>query len=179
MSIAQLIYYKGNFISTIELDAIISEGASAQARVTENPVEYGANINDHIIIEPMTFNVSGVVSNISSKISDFESTVTTVFTKNSNKSRQAWEELLELQVNRTPFTLVQGLKEYPNVVIISLSEQQDVSTANGLFFTATLKEIILVGTQLVTEDQFSNDNTSDMMIPATQGGLKQVTEVTG
>ena len=58
MAIAQLFFKKGNFIGEIELDVIINESASASVRVTENPVEYGANVNDHIITEPMAFTMS-------------------------------------------------------------------------------------------------------------------------
>jgi len=169
MGIAQLIVKKGNYINKIQLDIIITEGASTSSRVTSNPVEFGANINDHVIIEPMTFTVSGVVSNVSSNISDTLSGGLGLI-----KSKLAWEDLLKLQIDRTPFKLVQGLKEYPNVVIISLSEQQDKDTSNGLFFEATMKELIYVGSQVVSADQFLDSDISDSMIPAITGGLKQL-----
>lgn len=171
MAIAQLLFKKGNFISTVELDIIINEGASATSRLTENPVENGANVNDHIIIEPMTFTTEGMVSNISSDVIG-------QFSQNSNKAQEAWSDLLELQINRQPFTLIQGLREYNNIVILSLAEQQDKDTANGLFFTATMKELIFVGSEIITPDQFDDSNISDKMIPATSGGLKQVKETT-
>lgn len=174
MSIAQLFFRKGNYINTIQLDIIIREGATATARVTENPVEFGANVNDHIIIEPMTFSVSGVVSNISSTVAGVITTTQNIFSASSAKAKEAWEALLELQASKIPFTLVQGLKEYENVVILSLSEQQDKDTSNGLFFTATLKEIIFVGTQSITTEQFNDQDTSDRTIPTTEGGLKQL-----
>ena len=172
MSIAQLFFKKGNFISTVEIDAVINESASATVRVTENPVEFGANINDHIITEPMAFTVVGVVSNISSnKIGQFLR-VPTIFSKNTSKSKEAWEELLELQINKTPFTLVQGLKEYRNVVILSLTESQDKDTSKGLFFTATMKEIIFAGAEIIVEEQFNDTNIADKMVPSVSGGLK-------
>jgi len=176
MSIAQMIFNKGNYIENIELDAIISESATAVAEVTENPVEYGADINDHMIIKPMSFTVSGVVSNVNSKNISFPTDFPASFSKTTNKSQITWEALLKLQINRTPFTLVQGLKRYSNVVIISLSETQDVDTANGLFFTATLKEIIKAGAQLVTKDQFKDQKIADMALPSIHGGLKQITK---
>ena len=172
MSIAQLFFKKGNFISTVEIDAVITESASATVRVTENPVEFGANMNDHIITEPMAFTVSGVVSNISSnKIGQFLR-VPSVFSKNTSKSKEAWEELLELQINKIPFTLVQGLKEYRNVVILSLTESQDKDTSKGLFFTATMKEIIFAGAEIIVEEQFNDTNIADKMVPSVSGGLK-------
>jgi len=176
MSIAQLFFKKGNFISTVELDIIITETASATARVTENPVENGANVNDHIIIEPMTFTTAGVVSNIGSTLVGQFSRVASIFTQNTTKSTEAWEALLELQANRIPFTLVQGLKEYPNVVILSLAESQDKDTSRGLFFTATMKEIIFVGAPSIIEEIFNDEAISDKMISIIEGGLKQLKE---
>ena len=176
MTIAKLFFTKGNFISTVELDIIISEGAVATARLTENPVENGANTNDHIIIEPMTFTTEGVVSNISSGFIGQFTTLINRFSGNDSKAKDAWEALLELQVSRVPFTLVQGLKEYRNVVILSLAENQDKDTANGLFFTATMKELIFVGAEVITSDQFNDSDIADKMLPKTSGGLKQLKE---
>lgn len=165
MTISQIIFKKGNFVGDIELDIIITESATATARVTENPVEHGADTNDHIIIEPMAFTTEGVVSNISS---------TTFGSPSSTNAREAWEALLELQASKVPFTLVQGLKTYDNVVILSLSEAQDKDTSNGLFFTSAMKEINLVGTDAPTEDQFDDADIADKMVPTISGGLKQL-----
>lgn len=178
MTVAQLVFKKGNFINTVELDIIVSEGAVTTARVTENPVEFGANVNDHIIIEPMTFSVAGIVSNISAGTLGQISTIPNAFSQSTSRAKEAWDALLELQVNRRPFLLVQGLKEYNNVIILSLSEAQDKDTANGLFFTATMKEIIFIGSEIVTADQFDDPDISDKMVPATSGGLKQLNEIT-
>lgn len=174
MAIAQLFFKKGNFISTIELDVIINESATATSRVTENPVENGANVNDHIIIEPMTFITEGVVSNVSSSVIGQFARLPSVFSQDNTKAKEAWNELLNLQISRTPFTLVQGLKEYRNVVILSLTENQNKDTANGLFFTATMKEFIFVGAEIITEEQFNDSDTADKMLPTTSGGLKQL-----
>lgn len=174
MAFAQLLFRKGNFISTIELDIIINESATATARVTENPVENGANVNDHIIIEPMTFTTQGVVSNISSSFIGQFTQLPTIFNQDNSKAIEAWDALLLLQAERIPFDLVQGLKTYNNVVILSLNENQDKDTSNGLFFTAVMKEFIFVGAQIIEPEQFNEENTSDQMVPSVPGGLKQL-----
>jgi hypothetical protein len=178
MSIAQLFFRKGNYIQEIELDIIVIESAQTTSRLTENPVEQGANVNDHIIIEPMTFTVEGVVSNSSSTTIGQFTQVPSVFNQDSSKAKEAWNDLLELQASRQPFTLVQGLREYNNIVILSLNESQDKDTSNGLFFTATMKEVILVGVEPVTEDRFVDTDTYDKAAPTTTGGVKPATEVT-
>ena len=176
MGIAQLFFKKGNYISTVELDIVITESASATSRMTQNPVENGADVNDHIIIEPMTFFTSGVVSNISSSVIGQIVSVINSFTKESTKAQEAWNALLELRSNRTTFTLVQGLRSYENVVLLSLNENQDKDTANGLFFNATMQELILVGPKIVTSDQFNETDISDKMVQTVAGGQKQLQE---
>lgn len=174
MAIAQLFFKKENAISTVEIDAVINEGASASVRLTENPVENGANMNDHVIIEPKTFFVSGVVSNISSTFIGQIGNVVSSLGKDQTKAQEAWDALLELQAERQPFDLVQGLKTYPNVILLSIAEAQDKDTSNALFFNATMKEVIFPGTQVITPDQFNESNIADKMVPPVNGGLKQL-----
>jgi len=172
MAISQIFFKKKNLIEKIELDVIISESATGTARLTQNPVEHGADVSDHRIMEPMEFSVSGVVSNISSSLADTVLNASTILKKNDTKAREAWNALLELQATGRGFKLVQGLKIYWNIFILSLSETQNVDTANGLFFTATMKEIVFVGAKVISRSQFNGDDIGDSAVPTTQGGLK-------
>lgn len=174
MALATILTKKTNAIGTIELDVIITEGASASATITKNPVENGADINDHIIIEPMTFNIRGLVSDVSSSVLDIGQSIASASAESASKSEQAWNDLLDLQATREPFTLIQNLKTYDNVVIQSLSYNQDKDTGNALDFTATLVEINLVGVGAPPVTEYEDQTTEDKAIPATNGGLKQV-----
>jgi hypothetical protein len=156
-------------LEKIELDAIITEGTSTSSEITTNPVQGGVDFSDHIIAKPMTFRLSGVVSNAST--SGLDQFATNIFSP--RKDQATWNDLLNLQASRTPFELVQGLKTYPIVQITSLTEDQDKNTYSSLFFTANLQEIIIPGQRTVS-DQFDNQNTSDQASPTITGGLKQV-----
>lgn len=170
MGVAQLLFRKGNFIGEIELDVIVNESVQTSSTITSNPVENGADVNDHIIINPMTYSIVGIVSN--TKVKPFPFAQLSTFTSDSTPAGDAWEELLELQASRTPFTLVTNLKAYDNVVIENLSESQDKDTSNSLHFTANLKEIIFVGSQVLTAEQFNDADVADQTTPTTEGGLK-------
>lgn len=177
MGISQLIFKKGNFIDTIELDVIINETTNTSSMITSNPVENGSDVNDNIIINPMTFSITGIISDTKVAPLGGLNTINQIssrdaFTKASSPSKESWEELLELQANRTPFTLVTNLKAYDNVVIESLATTQDKDTSNSLHFTANLKEIIFVGSQVLTAEQFNEEDTADQTIPNIEGGLK-------
>lgn len=171
MAITQLFFRKGNFLAGIELDVIITEGTTATSVITKNPVQSGADFNDHIIVQPMAHRMSGVVSNAAStSINQFSQNIFT-----PRRDREAWEDLLELMASGNSFELVQGLKTYPNVQFISLSEDQDKSTYNALFFNATFQEIITPSVQPIIS-QFLNQDISDKAIPSANGGLKQPIE---
>lgn len=171
MSISQLIFKKGNFIGEIELDVIISESVQTSSTITTNPVENGADVNDHIIINPMTFSMSGIVSDTKVGILGGLNTIES-FTRQTSPSQDAWEELLELQANRVPFTLVTNLKSYDNIVIENLSVTQDKDSSNSLNFTANLKEIIFVGSAVLSAAQFADQDIADQAIANIEGGLK-------
>lgn len=180
MAITQLFFQKGNFINTIQLDVIIEESASATAVITSNPVEQGADINDHVIVQPMTFSMVGVVSDLKIGVASRvgliqEATISgTSYTQLTRPSKDAWADLLALHANKLPFTLVQNLKEYENALMETLFERQDKDTSKGLFFTATFKILNLVGENAVNVQQYNESDTADRSTPNVRGGLKQV-----
>ena len=177
MSLSQLFFKEPNIIGdsstlVIELDVIVSEGATATATKTRNPVESGADTNDHIRIEPMTFTMSGVVSDTPVK---FLAGIQSGGILSGNKqSRTAWDSLLQLHALRQPFTLVQGLKTYENVVLLKLSTTQNVSNFRALQFTAEMEELILVGVKELTGDNFNEPIISAGMTANSDQGLKDL-----
>lgn len=175
MSLAQLFFSEKNAIGdattgVIEFDVTVSESATAKARATKNPVENGADITDHVIIEPMTFGVSGIVSNTPVKyLAGIQSGT---FLTGNRPAKTAWDKLLELQASREPFVLAQGLKSYSNIIITGLSTTTDATTGGSLFFSAEMEEIILVGTQELRAFNFKEPDISDCMLPVVDLGLK-------
>ncbi len=168
MGLAQLLFKKGNFIDKVEIDIIVREGAQTQSRFTKNPIEYGADINDHIIIEPMTFNVEGAVSNVSA--STFGQFTSAAALSTRTKAQETWDKLLKLQSDKTLFTLIQDLKTYSNVQITSLQESQDSTNSNALFFTCQMTEFIIPPVQF--SGNFGDQDTYDGMTPTNYGGIK-------
>ena len=175
MSLAQLFFFEPNTIGddnvgVIEFDVTVSESASATATATKNPVENGADVTDHVRMEPLAFTVSGIVSDTPVK---FLAGIQAGNILTGNKqSKTAWDKLLELQAKREPFTLTQGLKSYNNVVIMKLSATKDASNSGALVFTSEMQEIILVGTQELTAFNFNEPEISDGMVPTVDSGLK-------
>lgn len=170
MSITQLFFAEETKIGSVTIDAVISESASSKATLTKNPVEKGADTTDHIRLEPMSFSATGIVSDTPVKLLG---NLTNIF-KNSGYriSQQTWDKLLILQAKREPFTLVQGLKSYDNIVIEELSYTQDVNTYNVLIFNCTMAEIVLVGQDEVNAQTVKEKDTYDRTSPLIDLGRK-------
>lgn len=162
-----------NKINDIKIDCFITESATATAEVTKNPVEKGADITDHIIINPMTFQIEGLVSNISSGLKE---TIESLSSANplTSKAKTAWEDLLELHASREKFTLVQGLMSYPDVVLVQLDTTRDKDTVNALRFNASLQQLIIAGTSTLEDISYVDSDTEDKATPQTKGGTKQL-----
>lgn len=48
-------------IGEFVLDAEISEAHTSDLRITDNPVESGAEVSDHAVLEPKTFRIDGII----------------------------------------------------------------------------------------------------------------------
>lgn len=48
-------------IGTVTLDAVVSESHQSDLRITENPIESGAQIADHAVLEPRSVTITGVM----------------------------------------------------------------------------------------------------------------------
>lgn len=175
MSLLQLIFKEDNLIDTIEIDVFISEGASATTTATKNPVEKGVDRTDHIRVEPMTFSTTGIVSDTPVRFGG--ALFQTLGNSGFRLSTEAWNKLLKLQADKTRFTLVQNLRSYDNIHIATLDTTQDKESSNALIFTCNFEEIIEVGTEELTADQFNELDVADQTVPTVESGLRDLKEV--
>jgi len=165
MAFENLLIRTNRDIGGIVLDAVISETTTSTVRITRNPVELGADINDHAIIEPKEYSLEAVVSDSPlfglGALSQIGSLVTSSgffgssSEDNRTRSQAAFDALIAIQEAREPITIQTGLKQYDNMLISNITVTQDKDKSRAIFFTAKLTEIILTSTQ---EIEFPNDS---------------------
>ena len=141
-------------------DAVFEETHESELEVTDNPVETGVVVSDHVFMKPLKVTLSAGVSDTPLKY--WQSAGGTgqdawtkqdgddPFASDSGRVRRAYELLTELQALAEPFDVQTGLKLYSNMVCTSIRTSQDKETAGALLFTATLREVIIVYTQVVS-----------------------------
>ena len=99
---------------------INKETVSRQSTITDNPIEGGGSINDHVFRSPLSFQLSGTVTDGAAAIATLQ---------------QMW-------VKGDVLTYT-GRNQINNLVIQNLQSTHDATNRKGFTFTATLKQITI------------------------------------
>lgn len=163
MSVISLLFKQSPKIAGYEFDAILEDSFEASIELTRYPVESGVQVNDHRIINPMTYYLTGAMSNnplkpiitdfvggaISNAARDnpFVAAVTGMsagFLAGSDATRSSavLQKLMELMVSGMPFFVDAIDIQLNNMVITKISRARDPETENGLIFVAEMQELI-------------------------------------
>ena len=154
-------------------DAVFEETHEADLEVTDNPVETGVVVSDHAFMKPLRVKISAGVSDTPLAVVTDDP-----FASDSGRARRAFELLTELQKRAEPFDLQTGLKLYENMVCTSIRTSQDKDSSGALLFTAELREVIIVYTQVVTYPPRKPGATKRQAGPKKDKGEQQGKEVT-
>jgi hypothetical protein len=137
------------FFGDIAFDAVITESITASSTVTTNPVEFGAEINDHIYENPKVYNLQAGVSNtpLSPLGGDLFSGGMFGNSGGAGRRASAWEILNFLHELGEPFSVQSGLETIDNMVIVNLEAPNDAARSGSLIFNALLVKIKIVSTE--------------------------------
>lgn len=151
---------------TLTWDAIITESFAVSSTVTSNPIETGAEINDHSFINPRIYTMTAGQSNTPlslfsiANLQNIVSTIAGAFGAEHETRRQAaWKELTDLHDSGKTFTVQTGLEAMENMIITSLDTSADAATQGALIFSVTLQQLIIVNS---AEEQLSDDQLAEI-----------------
>jgi hypothetical protein len=121
-------------IDGFQIDAMISISPTSVAQVTQHPVEEGSDISDHIILNPQTVVIEGVVTD-----TPLEAVTRTVGTKPSS---DAYALLTEIQTSRRLVEIKSNVfPPFKDMALTSLSAPKNQRTGDSLRFTATFQKL--------------------------------------
>lgn len=112
----------------------IEEKGDDELVITEQPVQYGAEITDHAYKKN---------ASLSMRVQFNEADTGTSLD-------EIYRRMLELQNSRVPFEVVTGKRLYKNMLFQSLSQTTDRNTDNVLSISVQLKEIRTVTVEVVS-----------------------------
>ena len=117
-------------------DAILRQEHTHMMRITEHPVQTGANISDHAYQLPATLMLEIGMSDAMDTFFPGQ------FEGPYSKSVNAYQTLLDLQAKRLPIEISTRLNTYKNMVVEEIRAQDDFKTMYGLRAVVTFKQII-------------------------------------
>ena len=172
-------------IGDIQLDAVISESHTNEVSLTSNPVEIGAEITDHAVVQPKRLNILAEVSDTPMGLAAFGQIVDSVTglfgtstTDNITRSNAAYNALIQSQEEREPIEIQTKLKLYTNMIITNVSVQQDKNTSRIVRMSIDVQQVIITQSEVVqlTEEQLQAGSATEQASPPEKSGRKEAVE---
>ncbi|MGN8278162.1 phage baseplate protein [Pseudomonas sp. SMN5] len=185
-------------IGPLEFDAKLEGITSKAISLTQYPVEFGANTNDHAILLPNRYLLTGAVSNspLGLGLDDIGmmgagalatvvggiggaaiSAVSAYLLSGGDETRAstAWASLTALLEARARFDLDTGKEIMRDMIIVRLDERTRPENEDGLVFIAELQQVRIVrstvGRGVTSADQLmQNDTVSTQGAPMVSTG---------
>lgn len=179
MALENLFIRKEKSLGGVKLDAIITESHDNAFRKTSNPVELGADITDHVIIENKKLTIAGVVSDNPiglAALGQIVDNVTGLFgtsnEANITRSNAAYNALVQLAETREPLEVQTKLRLYENMIITGISCSQDKNTSRIAQMVISMEEIIITESEIVqlTADQLAEGSPAEQASPPDNKG---------
>lgn len=129
-----LLYCKTN-IAGFFFDGFLNVSHERKLTTTSSPVETGAAIVDHAYVEPARITMKIIVSDV------HQSLIPGQFDGGYARHTQAWQLLKQLQNDRIPMYVFTKLDTYENMLITSISADDNSDTFECLIADVELTEI--------------------------------------
>lgn len=127
-------------------DVSINEQHEFGSRITDNPVEDGSIISDHIFNDPDVLRINAMVSDHPVK---FLAGVRRLIDGGTAPRIDAFNKLLEMRDAKKTMTVVTGLHQYRNMIISNLRVTRNSDTGKTLNFSIDFRELLKATTEEV------------------------------
>lgn len=164
-------------IGIIDIDCRLSEEHNYESNVTRFPVEEGIDVTDNIQRRPITFSLSGIVTN--SPVNFLGDLTTTGLLESGARTALAYERLKQIYRDSEIVDVRTTLETYVGYAMTSLSFPRSLNTGDGLFFNATFVEFQTVQSQFTLVDKAKDVSGKDTNIEKRVSSTKSGGSVTG
>lgn len=134
MSYDALLYCKTN-IGGYFFDGFITVDIKSELNITSNPVETGSSVVDHAYMQPKEIEMQIKMSDV------LQSLVAGQFTGGWSRSANAYNVLIKIQQDRIPVAVLCRLGLFNNMLIKSITANDDSDTYQALDCKVVLVEI--------------------------------------
>lgn len=143
----------GTIFGDISFDSVLSEDIQSAATITDNPIETGAAISDHMFVNPTKATIIVTVSNfVLNRASSVNSDIVMASGKlgessKGSRAQAAFLALLDIQGSAKPFDVVCGWMTITNCVIENVSAPRDVNSSGTLECTVAIRKIVVASVE--------------------------------
>ena len=123
-------------IQDLEIDIVSSEVIELPSETTDNPIESGSEVTDHIINRPILLRMVCQIGGSN-------------LTNWTDRKIEGYEALKRLRDNKQPVTVVSGLETFTNMLINNISIDRNLQNASVLQFQIEFKQAKIVSSQRV------------------------------
>lgn len=159
-------------VGGLVFDATLRESHTLEIELTENPIELGSEVADHMFVKAKRLTIAAGVSDVT-----LHPTAQDLF-QGPSRSQAALQLLESLQESGEPFSIQTGLKLYTNMMCTVIRADQDKDSDGVFLFEADFKEAQIVTTQTVIYPPRLAGKTTRQASPTIQKGKQQGTQVT-
>ena len=133
--------------NTYKFDGVITENEVNKSIITKHPVEFGANVTDHVFTEPTVYTISAIMTDTTLSDSEDEGNSSNGFLASNTsasltRSQNAYEELKNIWSTGALLFAQTAMDEIDNLLITNITRDTDKDTAHGLFVNITFEQII-------------------------------------
>ena len=174
-------------IGVMTLDISIKETHTRKATVTENEVEDGSIVTDHVNINPEKLTIDGEISEfpiglggvagvtavgLQRKILGSEGLVSGI----RKKPEDAYQYLVDVFDAGEPIEVITGLQAYEDMVIEELSVPRSSKDGKSLLFSAKLKRVKFAVTELTASFKLDAEANATEKAKKGKQSSKEATE---
>lgn len=123
-------------IQDLQIDIVSSEVIELPSETTDNPIESGGEVTDHIINKPIILRMVCQIGG--STLLNF-----------TDRKLEGYESLKKLRDDKQPVTVVSGLETFSNMLINNITIDRNLQNASVLQFQIEFKQAKIVSSQRV------------------------------
>lgn len=162
LTVSDPVTVNGESLESITFDCVKVETHESTARVTEHPIESGATVGDHIILDADRVTVEAVFSNgplvtvgnngpryriVQSGFGKALERVGTEGDVEPFRAETALDFVYQAQKARAVFNLTTSLRDYTNLALESIRTPRDAAMGDAVFATLVFKKIETVDSE--------------------------------
>ena len=123
-------------IQDLQIDIVSSEIIELPSETTDNPIESGSEVTDHIINKPIILRMVCQIGG--STLLNF-----------TDRKLEGYEALKKLRDDKLPVTVVSGLETFSNMLINNITIDRNLQNASVLQFQIEFKQAKIVSSQRI------------------------------